>query len=444
MSHNFSQQQHVNIPHLRIAVVGDSGVGKSTILRKLCYSKPDPGHFFDFGANIEMCYHIAPANLFQNLTQFTSNSNFQPPSTNSPTDQYDIYPDHRLVIVEFIELPGHKRYKETRETLLNGIDGVLLFFDARHERSQKSVPNWYDELLFLHQQRSCFATSINSTPQHSTQSFNPQFPSQTNTYPHTTLPNSSLHPLDQQNNLNHTPSNRPFDQFTQPTSSQSQSSPFPLFLIGTVINSLQPFHFPWIDEIPFEDLAYVDINSLEEFIFQSDDPELDLPPTPSSPPGFNSLRNTENNGTDDFNQGILEANQQNNSNLNSLFPFLPSTQPPSTTPQMILSDPNSHPFLILEALIGRFIDSLIEIKFSPSTNNTPSASSSASTSSSIPSSHSIPYSTFASSSSNSNHTHQHNNHIDRHHIGGFNRNNNNINTIDELDGSDDEFASKYL
>lgn len=424
MSYNFSQQQHVSIPHIRIAVVGDSGVGKSTILRKLCYSKPDPGFFFDFGANIEMCYHIAPAHLFENANQFNSNSNFSP-SNGSTTDQYDIYPDHRLVIVEFIELPGHKRYKETRETLLNGIDGVLLFFDARHARSQKSIPNWYDELLFLHQQRSCFATSINSTSQTSTQHYNPQFSTQTNNYPHTNLPNSSSHLSDQQNNINYTTNNRPFDQFTQPTSSQSQSSPFPLFLIGTVINSLQPFHFSWIDEVPFEDLVYVDINSIEEFIFQQDDPELDPSPTPPSHSGFNHIRNGENETAGDVNQGNGSQTQHNISN--SSLPFLQYPQPPSTTPLTILSDPNSHPFLILEALIGRFIDTLIEIKFSAA-------------SSSISTIQSLPNSTFASSSSLSNHNSQHNaqlNQQNRPQQGGFN-------TIDELDGSDDEFASKYL
>lgn len=235
--------QHTNaaLPVIRIAVVGDSGVGKSHLIRKLCYTKPPPTHFFDFGVGLEACYHLhqPPPTLRNNsehhnehdyqhhpystttTTTTTTTSTTTTTTTNAPTSHLTHHndlniPPPELFLIEFLDLPGHKRYLETRSTLFSDrIDGVLLLFDARNTRSNTSVPRWYQELSVLHQQRKCF-TLTSHTPA-----------------------------VVQGNHYNFI---------------------FPLFMLGTLVDNLPPFNFGWIPDIPFTDLLFLDVNTIEQYV----------------------------------------------------------------------------------------------------------------------------------------------------------------------------------
>jgi GTPase SAR1 family protein len=382
------------IETIRIAVIGDSGVGKSTFIRKLCYTTPESTNFFDFGANIDVCYHIHdPEQYFDHIQQemdtietelgldqgiegdFIDANGFHSQHTNMtiPENITPIYPaDATMYIIEFIDMPGHKRYQETRESLFKNIDGVLLFFDARNSRSISSVPKWFAELTLLQHQhnvfnvfyqpcmegkygkrltRDKFSKFLDGKRTHLGSHLDHTFDDNIDGDEESRRVMSySGHCIDSNGdvelNTQHGNKNRvnKAQNIYPPHSNNIDTSfltpnegIFPLLLIGSVVNNLDPNFFPWYPTLPYTDLAFFDVNKIADFVMApklnklSQSTKLATQSTKTAKTATKSEQNIDDN-SDTINH--LDENNVD----------------------------NTHPFVIFEKLIGKFVDEIIIAK----------------------------------------------------------------------------------
>jgi GTPase SAR1 family protein len=103
------------ISKVRILVLGDSGVGKTTWLQQLCGSQP-----CDNGKTIGALTHVM---LYECLRR------------------------HRQFFVEFIDVGGHRSYAVSRHIFYSQINGVIFAFDTANKKSYKNISEWIRELV---------------------------------------------------------------------------------------------------------------------------------------------------------------------------------------------------------------------------------------------------------------------------------------------------------
>ncbi|ETO13316.1 hypothetical protein RFI_24058 [Reticulomyxa filosa] len=103
------------LPTLRILVLGDSGVGKTSVCRRICQigegsGKGEPNNQSTIGADFHVLLH----------------------AYNRTTNYF----------IEFIDCSGSADYKISRPIYYRKVDGILLVFDTYNKRSYENLHTW--------------------------------------------------------------------------------------------------------------------------------------------------------------------------------------------------------------------------------------------------------------------------------------------------------------
>ncbi|POM77176.1 Ras-like protein, partial [Phytophthora palmivora] len=122
-------------PSVRVLVVGDSGVGKTALLRSICRS------------------------------HWTSSSSIDKPSTLWTTG-CDVHvlltslgPAGREVFVEFLDVGGHRQYELSRGAFYHDVHGVMFIHDLSNVKSGEHLRNWSRELNTIQRLKGCVVPS---------------------------------------------------------------------------------------------------------------------------------------------------------------------------------------------------------------------------------------------------------------------------------------------
>ncbi|KAG7386805.1 Rab-like protein 3 [Phytophthora pseudosyringae] len=115
-------------PSVRVLVVGDSGVGKTALLRSICrlYSpgKDKPPTLWTTGCDV----HV----LLQSLG-----------------------PAGREVFVEFLDVGGHRKYELSRGAFYHDVHGVMFVHDLSNVKSGEHLRHWSRELSTMQRLKGC-------------------------------------------------------------------------------------------------------------------------------------------------------------------------------------------------------------------------------------------------------------------------------------------------
>lgn len=116
-------------PSVRVLVVGDSGVGKTTLLRSICrfyspYSVENekPSTLWTTGCDV----HVL-------LTSLAGSE----------------------VFVEFLDVGGHPKYERSRTAFYHNVHGLLLVHDVSNAKSGEHLRTWSHELSCLQKLKGC-------------------------------------------------------------------------------------------------------------------------------------------------------------------------------------------------------------------------------------------------------------------------------------------------
>ena len=103
---------NTELPSLRLLVLGDSGVGKTTLCNRICYNKLPKFVNWTYQANIDIMMYI-----------------------------YDNY----KYFIEFIDISGSTTQKLSRKIYYKNINGIILVFDVNNKKSYFNLKTWLNE-----------------------------------------------------------------------------------------------------------------------------------------------------------------------------------------------------------------------------------------------------------------------------------------------------------
>lgn len=101
---------------IRILVVGDSGTGKTSLVHKLCHSIPLSNPRWTVGCSLDM-----------SLYEYTQRQ--------------------RKFFIEFWDVGGHRKYKDSRHIFYSQMNAILLVFDLTNRNSYMNLRKWIRELV---------------------------------------------------------------------------------------------------------------------------------------------------------------------------------------------------------------------------------------------------------------------------------------------------------
>ena len=121
----------MEIPSVRILVVGDSGVGKSSLLRALCRSslsssssRVEPSRSWTIGCDV----HV----LLQSQGR-----------------------DNDELFVEFLDVGGHCHYELSRHVFYYDVHGVMFVHDLSNAKSGDHLRSWSREVSTIQRLKGC-------------------------------------------------------------------------------------------------------------------------------------------------------------------------------------------------------------------------------------------------------------------------------------------------
>ncbi|GMF13244.1 unnamed protein product [Phytophthora lilii] len=118
-------------PSVRVLVVGDSGVGKTALLRSVCRAHSRGDIRYDRSASLWTTgcdVHV----LLKSLG-----------------------PAGREVFVEFLDVGGHRKYELSRGAFYHDVHGVMFVHDLSNAKSGEHLRNWIRELINMQRLKGC-------------------------------------------------------------------------------------------------------------------------------------------------------------------------------------------------------------------------------------------------------------------------------------------------
>ncbi|ESO89185.1 hypothetical protein LOTGIDRAFT_229083 [Lottia gigantea] len=107
------------IDKVKVLVVGDSGVGKTSLVHLVCHSEPCPVPGATIGCSVEVKLHEYKAGL----------------------------PGEKEYFVELWDIGGSSSHKNSRSIFYNMVNGIILVHDLTNRKSHQNLLKWLGEVL---------------------------------------------------------------------------------------------------------------------------------------------------------------------------------------------------------------------------------------------------------------------------------------------------------
>eukprot|EP01135_Chromosphaera_perkinsii_P012272 Nk52_evm9s2630 gene=Nk52_evmTU9s2630 len=103
----------------RIVVVGDSGVGKSSLVHLICHRKPLSNPSWTVGCSVDILLHESGVSRQHG----------------------------KVVCLEFWDVGGAKSYRKARHMFYKEVNGIILVHDLTNKKSHTNLHRWINEIL---------------------------------------------------------------------------------------------------------------------------------------------------------------------------------------------------------------------------------------------------------------------------------------------------------
>ncbi|CAL8116315.1 unnamed protein product [Orchesella dallaii] len=108
-----------NYDKVKIVVVGDSGVGKTSAVHLICFNKPLSSPSWTVGVSLEVKLHDYKAGT----------------------------PQQKPYFIELWDIGGSSSHRNSRSTFFNGVNGVILVHDLGNRKSEANLRKWLKEIF---------------------------------------------------------------------------------------------------------------------------------------------------------------------------------------------------------------------------------------------------------------------------------------------------------
>ncbi|XP_006816081.1 rab-like protein 3 [Saccoglossus kowalevskii] len=109
----------IDIDKVRILVVGDSGVGKSSLVHLVCHSEPIANASWTIGAAVDVKVH----------------------------EYKEGTPSQKTYFLEFWDVGGSANHTKSRHIFFNPVHGLILVHDLTNRKSHLNLRKWLAEVL---------------------------------------------------------------------------------------------------------------------------------------------------------------------------------------------------------------------------------------------------------------------------------------------------------
>ncbi|XP_011330727.1 rab-like protein 3 isoform X2 [Ooceraea biroi] len=107
------------IEKVKIIVVGDSGVGKTSLTHLICQQQPISSPSWTVGCSVEVKLH----------------------------EYKEGTPNQKRYFIELWDIGGSQNHKNTRSVFYNPTNGIILVHDLTNRKSQQNLQKWLEEVL---------------------------------------------------------------------------------------------------------------------------------------------------------------------------------------------------------------------------------------------------------------------------------------------------------
>ncbi len=109
----------MSLDRVRIVVLGDSGVGKTSLVHLLAHGQPLKQLQYTVGAHVDVKLH-----------QFREGT-----------------PAQRTYWIELVDVGGFHSHRNSRHLFYNNAHGVILVHDLSNNKSQQNLDKWLREFM---------------------------------------------------------------------------------------------------------------------------------------------------------------------------------------------------------------------------------------------------------------------------------------------------------
>lgn len=108
-----------NIDKVKIVVVGDSGVGKTSLVHLICHQAPTTNPPYTIGCSVEVKLHDYKAGT----------------------------PGEKTFFVELWDIGGSTSHQNSRSIFYNSVHGIMLVHDLSNRKSHQNLRKWLGEVI---------------------------------------------------------------------------------------------------------------------------------------------------------------------------------------------------------------------------------------------------------------------------------------------------------